>query len=249
MKKISNKVLVIGLGSLIAIFVLAKLFRSPKLESNLRKELTSLDTAAISELKIAKGGDVPSVIRLFKQNNVWMVSQDAMTFQADKSVVSGIVATIGNLRAERMASRSKDKWESFNVADKGTNVSVYVDGEKEAEFRVGKTGIDQSGGGMGNQFGGQGGIKAYTYIRMSDEDEVYIVDGFLEPTFNRGISEWRDKSFTRFTSDQVTKVTFTYPADSSFVLEKRDSTWSVSGRPADKNKVEGYLRTDRKSVV
>jgi hypothetical protein len=40
----------------------------------------------------------------------------------------------------------------------------------------------------------------------------------------------------------ISKVTFEYPSYSSFVLEKKDSVWTVGSRGADKNKVDSYLR-------
>jgi hypothetical protein len=239
MKKINNKILVIGLAALVGIFVLSKLFRSPKLEGNIRKELISLDTAEISEVRVATAGDQPKVIRLTRENNEWKAIQDDKTYPADRSALKSLLATVADMNAVRMVSRKKDKWDSYNVGEKSTDVSVYVDGSKEAEFRVGKTGFNQNQGGQ--QFGRQG-IEAYTHIRMADEDEVYMVNGFLEATFNRSINDWRDKSFLRFTAEDVTKVNFQYPADSSFVLEKKDSVWLAGARQAEMAKVDSYLR-------
>jgi hypothetical protein len=239
MKKINNKLLVIGLAVLVGIFVLAKLFRSPRLEGNIRKELVSLDTAEITEIRMATAGEQPKVIKLTRENNVWKAVQDDKSYPADRASLKSMLTTVADMNAVRMVSRKKDKWDSYNVGEKSTDVSVYVDGSKEAEFRVGKTGFNQGQGGQ--QFGGQG-IEAFTYVRMADEEEVYMVNGFLEAIFNRSINDWRDKSLLRFNAEDVTKVSFQYPSDSSFVLEKKDSVWMAGGRPADKSRVDSYLR-------
>src|SRR5688572_23159777 len=107
MKKINNKILVIGLAVLIGIFVLSKLFRSPKLESNIRKELVSLDTADVTELRMATAGDQPKLVKLTKENGKWTVSQDDKSFPADKSIVNSLLTTVASLNAERMVSRKK----------------------------------------------------------------------------------------------------------------------------------------------
>lgn len=240
MKKINNKVLVIGLAALVGIFIISRLFRSPKLEGNIRKELVSIDTSDVTELRMASAGDQPKLIKLTKASNKWTVTQDDKSYPADKSVVDNLLATVASLNAERMVSRKKDKWDSYNVGEKSTDVSVYEGGRRSAEFRVGKTGFNQNPGGSGG-FGDQG-IEAFTYVRMAEEDEVYMVNGFLEATFNRGVNDWRDKSFLRFSTDNVSRVTFTYPADSSFVLEKRDTVWFAGARIGDKQKVQTYLR-------
>jgi hypothetical protein len=241
MKKINNKVLLIGLSVLVGIFVVSRIFRSPKLEGNIRKELVSLDTADIDEIRITTmAADKPRLIKLIRQEKGWQAVQEDKTYPADASAVASLLPTIADLNAIRMISRKKDKCETYNVGEKGANVSVYKNGSLEAEFRVGKTGFNQSQGGQ-QQFGRQG-IEAFTYVRMADEEEVYIVNGFLEATFNRSINDWRDKSFLRFDPASVTRVSFRYPADSSFVIEKKDSVWRIANRKADNGKVEAYLR-------
>jgi hypothetical protein len=239
MKKINNKILIIGAVVLVGIFVITKLFRSPRLEGNIRKELVNIDTADVTEIRMTSSGDQPRLVKLMRDNGKWMAVLDDKSYPADRSAVSSVLAMVSDLNAVRMVSRKKEKWESFNVGEKGTNVSVYVDGKQEAEFRVGKTGFNQNP--SQQQFGRQG-IEAFTYVRMADEEEVYMVNGFLEASFNKPINDWRDKSFLRFSPDMITRVSFQYPADSSFVLEKKDSLWSVNTRNADQHKVNSFLR-------
>jgi hypothetical protein len=137
------------------------------------------------------------------------------------------------MQAQRMTSRKKEKWNDFNVGDNSTHVSVYQDGNKVADFHVGKLGFTQSNNGG---FGG-----AYTYVRLSDEDEVYTVEGFLESTFNNSFNDWRDKTFLKLDKTQITKISFRYPGDSSFVLEKRDSVWFAGNDKVNQVKAESLL--------
>src|SRR5690349_17476950 len=113
MKKINNKLLVIGLAVLIGIFILSKLFRSPKLEGNIRKELVSLDTADITEIRMATSGDQPKVIRLNKEKGNWTAIQDDKSYPVDRNALSSLLATVSEMNAVRMVSRKQDKWESF----------------------------------------------------------------------------------------------------------------------------------------
>jgi hypothetical protein len=239
MKKINNNILILGLAGLVGIFIISKLFRSPKLEGNIRKELVSIDTADITELRMQSADEQPKLVKLVKEKNSWRVTQDDKSYPADKATVDNLLSTVASLNAERMVSRKQDKWDSYKVGEKSTSVSVYEGGKKATEFRVGKTGFSQDP--TAQQFGNQG-IEAFTYVRLADEDEVYMVNGFLEATFNRGVNELRDKSFLRFSRDAVTKVTFTYPADSSFVLERRDTLWFVGSRIVNKGTAENYVR-------
>jgi hypothetical protein len=233
MKKLSNKILLIGLLVLVAIFAASRFFRSPGLESNLRKELLRLDTATISEIRVTPAKERAEELKLMREGNSWRVRKGDRTEATNHTTIKAMLGSLVNLQAQRMASRKKDRWQDYQVGENSTHVSVYQRGSKVADFHVGKLGFIQSNGGG---FGG-----AYTYVRLSDEDEVYTVEGFLESSFNNSFNDFRDKTFLKLDKNEITKISFRYPADSSFVVENRDSTWFVGNEKADPAKVESLL--------
>jgi hypothetical protein len=232
MKKLNNTWLIAALVVLVGAFFVSRFFRAPGLESNLRQQLVQLDTAAITQLRVrpASGGEE---ISLQREGVNWKVTQGSKSAFADRSAVNAALSSLSALKPLRMVSRKKDKWNDFQVGDGGTQVAVDEADRQESNLHIGKTNFVQ------NQQGGFGG--AYTYVRVGDEDEVYAIDGFLESSFNRTYSDWRNKNFLRVSRDAVSKITFTYPADSSFVLEKKDSVWVVNGQPAAIAPVDTYL--------
>lgn len=236
MKKFSNKVLIIILVGLIGIFALSKIFRSPQLESNVRKELVSLDTAKVTEVRLQPAKALGKEIKLIKNGNDWKVLSDSKEAKVERGTVKSMLGLMMDLQAQRMVTRKKEKWETFEVGESSTRVSVFADGKKQADFRVGKTGFSQGQG--------QGISGTYTYIRLTDEEEVYSTEGFIGSHFNRSFNDWRDKTFLRVNKDEVAKIEFTYP-DSSFVLEKRDSLWLADNQTANTPKVDGYFNTIR----
>ena len=233
MKKLSNKILLISLVVLVAIFAASRIFRSPGLESTVRKELVKLDTATVDEVRILPAKERAEEIKLVREGNNWKVSKGTRTEPGNITSVKGMLGSLVNLQAQRIASRKKEKWQDYNVGDNSTHVSVYKGGDQVADFHVGKLGFVQSADGG---FGG-----AYTYVRLSDEDEVYTVEGFLESSFNNSFNDWRDKTLLKLNKSDITKISFRYPADSSFVLDKRDSVWFVGNEKAEPSKVEGLL--------
>ncbi|MCX8491365.1 MAG: DUF4340 domain-containing protein [Cyclobacteriaceae bacterium] len=102
-------------------------------------------------------------------------------------------------------------------------------------MRIGRVGFNQSSDGQFNPG------EIFTYVRLTNEDEVYAVEGFLESSFNRSYTDWRDKSFLRLKKEQITDIQFLYPADSSFVLTKKNKQWWIGAEPADSTKVNSYL--------
>jgi len=232
MKKLSNKILLTGLVVLVGIFAASRFFRSPGLESNLRKNLLTLDTAKIDEIKILPSKERTEELRLVREGNLWKVIKGTRQEPASKSSVKNLLSSL-NMEAQQMVSRKKEKWEEFNVGNNSTHVTVFNEGNKLADFHVGKLGFTQSSGGG---FGG-----SYTYVRLSDEDQVYSVDGFLEPTFNSTFNDWRDKTLSKLNKEDVIKLSFNYPADSGFVVEKRDSVWYTAADKVDPSKIENLL--------
>ncbi len=233
MKKLSNKILIATLLVLVTVFALSRVFRSPGLESNLRKELVMLDTANVTEVRILPSSHREEEIKLVRQGNRWKVSKGKQASETDKALVDNMLTLLAYTKAERIASRKKEKWEEFNVGEKGTHIMVYDHAEKAADFHIGKTGFIQS------QTGGYGG--SYTYLRLSDENDVYAVEGFLASNLDRSFNDWRNKALLRLKKDDIARITFQYPLDSGFVAEKKDSVWYVANEKADVAPMENFL--------
>jgi hypothetical protein len=104
-----------------------------------------------------------------------------------------------------------------------------------ADIYVGRVGFNQSPDGQFNA----GGI--FTYVRLANENEVYSVEGFLESTFNKSYNDWRDKAFLRLKKEMITSIQFYYPADSSFMLTKKEKGWWIGSERADSLKVNNYI--------
>ena len=121
------------------------------------------------------------------------------------------------------------------MGDSGTRVQLYKGDVVIADIHIGRVGFNQSSDGQFNP----GGI--FTYVRLTNENEVYAVEGFLESSFNRSYTDWRDKSFLRIKKEKISEIQFIYPGDSSFVLTKKDKGWWIGAEASDSIKVNSYL--------
>ena len=233
MKKFSNTVLLIALVVLVGIFVLSRVFRSSRLDSNIRKELVKLDTARVTEVRVKSSATEGEELKLIKTGGRWKVVSGSREAMTEPGVVSSMLGVAMNLNVQRLVSRKKEKWETFEVGENSTRVTIFDGSEKLADFRVGKFGFPQG------QQQGSGIQGMYTYVRLTNEDEVYTSEGFIASHFNRSFDQWRDKTFLKVNQD-VGRIEFVYP-DSSFVLEKRDSIWFAGNEQAVDSKVNQYL--------
>lgn len=226
MKKLNNKILIGALVGLVGIFALSRWLRSPGLESNVKKELVSLDTASINEVRIKPANYKPLEVILKREVNKWKVFNNQQQAETEIGTVKSMLGVLKDLKVQRLASRKKDKWDTYQVGENGTLVSIFQNG-KQTDIHFGKSNY------------GQGG--ATTFVRVGNKEEVYAVEGFLDSHFNRTYNDWRNKTFLRLNQSDIAKVIFNYAGDSSFVLEKRDSVWFAANQKADDSKVNSFL--------
>jgi len=118
MKKLNIKILIIVLIVLAAVFALSRIFRSPGLESNLRKTLVALDTAVVTEVRIQPSNNRTTEIKLFKEGKNWMVIADKQKSVTDNNSVKMMLGQLLDLRTQRLASRKKEKWKHLTLATK-----------------------------------------------------------------------------------------------------------------------------------
>jgi Domain of unknown function (DUF4340) len=222
MKKLNIKILITVLVVLAGIFVLSRVYRSPRLESNLHVDFLAVDTLRVSEVVIIPANQHESEIHLTKSGNVWNVTNGKIKAQADSRMIQDVLTALAHTQTERMISRKKEKWGDFKVGEEGTHVTAFQSGFKAADFYVGKTGFTPAPKGSFGQ--------PYAYVRQQPDVEVYTVNGFFEGNFNRVFSDWRNKTFLTLKADEISEIAFNYPADSGFVALKKDSLWLESGR-------------------
>jgi hypothetical protein len=226
MKGSNNTILLIALIVLLGGFILSRVFRSPSLESNLDENLLSLDTSKISAIHINPAAE-KGEIKLVRAGKTWEVQRDQVRARVEASQVKSALESIQEIHPERLVTRKQEKWADYNVDTTGTHVRIFTGQNDPTEFWVGKT----SGGG--------------NTMRLQGEDNVYEVKETLETNFNKRFSGWRDKTVLKTDPETVTRVTFDYPSDSSFVLEKINGRWTIDNAEADSTKVTSYLNRFR----
>jgi hypothetical protein len=94
---------------------------------------------------------------------------------------------------------------------------------------------------MIGRFGVQGQRQFHTFVRLQNDDEVYAADNFMGISFPSEPNSFRNSRFLETEKDSIFQITFRYPADSSFILNKMDSIWFIGTAVADSTAVADYL--------
>lgn len=223
-----NKILLIVFGFLLLVFIWKQFFSSGETR-NFREILVELDTAQVTKISILPQASEQS-LDLKRTGTDWEVTNGAINDEADYNVVQGMLTSLVGIKPKRLVAKSEDKWTQYEVNDSlGTRVQVYSGDNLMTDFVVGKFNFQQTTRSMS------------TFVRLTEEEDVYSVEGFLSSTFGQQFPNLRDKTFLKINKDDLTTLKFNYPADSSFALLKQSGTWSVNGAPADSVAVQTFL--------
>ncbi|HEY9124329.1 MAG TPA: DUF4340 domain-containing protein [Bacteroidales bacterium] len=238
--KINNKTLLIVLAGLIIVFVLVKWYQKTQTESTLNTALVKIDTTKVSRIAIYPVAENRQEILFSKIGKDWKVSKGNITAEVDENVINNLIITLSEIKVKSLVAKNKDKWDDFKVSDTtATRVKVFEGNDVVADLMIGRFTYQQSQNPYGGMYGG--GVIGSTYVRPADEDEVYAVDGFLTFTFNQQFTAFRKQTLARFETNKIEKITFKYPADSSYTLELKDKKWFIGDKMADSAKVASYI--------
>ena len=243
--RFNNKKLLYLLAGLIVILVFTVIIKIPKEKATLKTKIVDIDTSAVTKIilnpKISKG----KTVEFDRNNGKWTVKQGNIISETQEGAVQNLFTEALKIKPQSLASVNKSKWNEFELNDSLATRIRFLDKKSKilADIMIGKFTYKQSD----NPYGGYGGnnIEVKSYVRVYGENEVYAVDGLLPFSFNMKFEDWRNKTFIRSNSNDITGIRFTFPADSSYNLTRKDSVWYVGSLKADSSSVANYLNSLR----
>jgi hypothetical protein len=239
-KKIKPGVLMIVLIVLLVAYFLVKHFSSN--DRTFRDKVLDFDPAAVTEVLITVPGQ-PEQTHLKLEGQEWKVIIMDQAYKADTTNIKSMLSQLSQLATKRFAGKGKDIWKKYELTDSAAVRVEILGGKKEmASLMLGKFDYTQPENQQQQNMRQQQQGEMSTYVRLSDEKEVYVVDGFLKMTIGRSGDAFRDKMLTGIKGQDVSKVTFNYP-EGGMLLDKSSGKWNLNGTPADSMKVVKYLNS------
>jgi hypothetical protein len=236
-RKLNTRGLLIVFVVLLGIVVLVNVIDSKKGDRSFKEELFTADTSKITGIVITSPQQPGKKVELIKKDQQWKVRKGDKTYTADENGINSILAALQEMKVKGIAAAGKDNWEKFEVTD-STAVHVVIKSNKKIleELWISYQQPQTQSPYAYNQQG-----TMTTYARVEGDKNIYAVDGFLRMTFSPDINNYRNKELVEVNKHDITRVKFDYPSDSSFVLQKENNQWQVSGEAADSASVEKYL--------
>jgi len=240
-KRFDNKTLLYLFAGLITLLLLTVLIRIPKQNATLKSKLVEFDTLSATKIIIYPRLLKDKPVEFIRNNGKWTVQQGSVVSAPQKEAVQEIFDQVLAMKPQNLAAVNKSKWKEFELTDSlATRIKILNKKDKLlADLMIGKFSYKQAN----NPYGGYGGynVQGTSFVRLYDEKEVYGIDGFVSPFFSRNFNDWRDKTFIRFNKDDLMNISFTYPADSSFNLVKKDKAWMIGSQKADSSGTAGFI--------
>ncbi|MBN2172915.1 MAG: DUF4340 domain-containing protein [Bacteroidales bacterium] len=237
-KFLNTKTLIILLVILLGIYLISKY--TERGDRTFKSELVAVDTSKVTKIVISPklSGEGNEVV--FTKTGIdWKLESAGKFYKPDKEAVKNIFTELTKMKSKQVAATDESKWAEFEVTDStGTRIRLY-DGKKVlADLYVGKFNYVQSQ--EQNPYQQNRGSMS-TYVRPAEDQEVYVVEGFLKMSIQANIDTYRDKNLFKANKDDITKISFNYPENKNFALTKMDNKWFLNGMPTDSMKTVGYL--------
>ncbi len=227
----SNKSLLLLFAVLLGIFLLSKVFDfGKKPQKSFRTELTNIDSSSVGQIVIyPKAGNHNAVI-FEKSNEGWFLTNGNIKSKLDPNVISGLIDQVQNIKVKRLVATSKDQWVPYEVTDSlGSRIVLYSAPTKIiADLTVGKFNFQQQPQAM------------QTYLRLTEEEQVYMIDGFLSMAINRKFDDWRNKQLVKINTNNISKLSWNINGQNQSI-QKNGSQWSGMKNPIDSARVATYL--------
>ena len=228
MKKVTTLRLVILLSILLLIYAGTVFFSNTGRSKSLREVLVNIDATKVTRVRITHDG---IIITLSRVVDGWEVSGAENTYTAVESRVNNVLSNLQTIKPGRMATRNPGKWKEFQVDTTGIRVEIFEDKDKTLDIVLGR-------------FGMQGQQRFHTYVRLFEDDEVYVANNFMSFSVTTNVSSYRNQALVEFQRDSVESIQLIYPEDSSFhLIRSLDGKWLVDNAPADSAETTRYLNS------
>jgi hypothetical protein len=240
--KLKTKWLVGIFGILLILSIIALISNNSQSTLNrnrtFKSELTDFDTAKVTQIYIYPKMKGEQIV-LSKNGEDWKVTVGDKKYNADPNTIKGMINTLLNLRATRVAANNKSQWAQYEVTDSAASRVQLLAGKKTVvDLYLGKFSYQQPKNRNPYNYQQQG--KMTSYVRLAGNKEVYAVEGLIAMSFNRQASDFRNRTIIRSNKETWNRLAFVGP-DKTFDLVKQGNNWTVDGMIADSATVAKYL--------
>ncbi len=230
-------ILVALLGGLLAYLYFVDAKKPVEQAEEKPKVFAGLESDKIDQLKVSTvAGGAAS---LQKAADGWKLTEPTAA-KADESEVNGMTSNLSSLTVERVVDEAPRNLGDYGLKEPVIEVSFKSKGDKA--FRTLQLGTKTPTG-------------SDMYAKLANEKKVFLVQGYLESTFNRQPFDLRDKKILSIDREKVDRLEVV-SGDSTILLTKGAGDWKLASpveARGDFGTIEGLVSrlqsAEMKSIV
>lgn len=204
-------------------------------QSSFNKDIIDVDSSKISSIEYYKQSNNLQRIELSKTDDAWIAKQGNLEVIADKKSVENLINQILAIKPLRLVAKDHAQFEKFEVTENMGTRLILKQGKKIVlDLIVGKFSVEQSSNPYSQQ------PEVYSHIRLANENEVFVVPGFLSMIFTDDINSYRDRTLLNMGDKEITSVEFSHE-NQGFMANKSDNVWKIDNLMADSLKMQQWI--------
>lgn len=204
------------------ILLLLQVFAGESDESEIfRGDLVSTAPSQVNRITFNQPDD-SSFVEIEKIDGEWKVHAKNETFAADSQKIKAALREWNNMEVEALVTRDPAKHSRYHVDDTGSLITLY-DGDRQLDQMIASSAQNPAN-------------PNDIYVRLPGDDRVFTVNGLNRSSIEANFNYWRDLTIWRLQPQSITEIRFTYPADSSFTIQKENGTWMAGADSLNQQK-------------
>lgn len=173
---------------------------------------------AVTEIRIDHGG---ATVTLRSSGEGWT----ANGYAGDEAAIDGFLSTLGEAVVGDLTATNPENHARMGVTPDSAYTMTVVTGSGERTLLVGKS---------GRRFG-------TAYVRLPDDDDVYLLDGDLRAQLGRDVDAWRDRTIVAIDTASVASLVIEQESG-GYTVQRGDSAWTFdNGGAVTASAVSGIL--------
>lgn len=226
----ATRYLVLLLVALAALWVLSSLFGTRSKSRTFRSEVIRLDTNAVSAIAIRSPKAGPDGLLIERRAAAWVMTAEGREYSVDERIISKVFTDLALVKTDHVIGPVGKHRDAKGLSDSAATRLDFTTGSGTVSIIVGKESYNTQG-------------QPQTAVMVPGDDMVYGLPTLFMSIRELTLDGLRPHTLVKGDPHDWQRLTFTFPQDSGYVLERTGERWLVDSMPTDSIKVTRFLQS------
>lgn len=181
--------------------------------NSFKTDLIRIDTAQVDIIMIDHKGEAEMILQR-NTTTQWIATKETVMTTANREAINSFLNNIQLIKTESIAAKEKEKWRKYAVDEaNGTRIKIYAGSQLLEDFIVGRFNLNEETS------------KGLSYVRISDGEEVYAIEGLLSQRLGQGFNAYRNKDLIKIVEEDITSLALASVDGAVKTFSKLNNVW------------------------